>query len=109
MNRRNRRAAAPPSKASSSKSSSNGPFASASAACEAGFGHFRAGRYLDAQIACQQALAADPDHADSLHLMGLLSGQAQNHDLAMEWIARAIRQDPKAEYLSSLGATLRQQ
>ena len=108
MNRRNRRAAGPPSKASA-KASSNGLPASASAACEAGFGHLRAGRYLDAQIACQQALAKDPDHADSLHLMGLLSGQAQNHDLAVEWIARAIRQDPKAEYLSSLGGTLRQQ
>jgi tetratricopeptide (TPR) repeat protein len=109
MNRRNRRAAAPPSRTSSPKASSNATPASAPALCEAGFGHFRAGRYLDAQIACQQALAADPDHADSLHLMGLLSGQAQNHDLAVEWIARAIRQDPKAEYLSTLGGTLRQQ
>jgi len=108
MNRRNRRAAAPPPKVSSSKTRSKGPPAGAAAACEAGFDHLRAGRYLDAQIACQQALAADPDHADSLHLMGLLSDQAQNHDLAVEWIARAIRQDPKAEYLSSLGGTLRQ-
>jgi tetratricopeptide (TPR) repeat protein len=75
MNRRNRRAAAPPSKVSSSKAGSNGPPARASAACEAGFGHLRAGRYLDAQIACQQALAAEPNHADSLHLMGLLAFQ----------------------------------
>ena len=41
--------------------------------------------------------------------MGLLSRQAQNHDLAVEWIARAIRQDPKPEYLLSLGTTLQQQ
>ncbi|MEI9925820.1 MAG: tetratricopeptide repeat protein [Bradyrhizobium sp.] len=112
MNRRNRRAAAPPSKAGAkpgAKAGSNAPPAGASALCEAGLGHLRAGRYLDAQIACQQALAADPEHADSLHLMGLLSSQAQNHDLAVEWIARAIRQDPKAEYLSSLGGILRQQ
>jgi tetratricopeptide (TPR) repeat protein len=104
MNRRNRRAAGPPPKANS-----NGSRASASAACGAGFAHLRAGRYLDAQISCQQALATDPDHADSLHLMGLLSHQAQNYDHAVEWIARAIRQDPKAEYLSSLGTTLRLQ
>ncbi|WP_249780499.1 tetratricopeptide repeat protein [Bradyrhizobium sp. dw_411] len=112
MNRRNRRAAAPPPKANAkanAKASSNGPPASASAACKTGFGHLRAGRYLDAQICCQQALAAAPDHADSLHLMGLLSRQAENHDLAVEWIARAIQQDPKAEYLSSLGGILRQQ
>jgi tetratricopeptide (TPR) repeat protein len=104
MNRRNRRASAPPS-----KSSSNRPPTSASAACQAGFAHLRAGRYLDAQISCQQALALDPDHADGLHLMGLLSRQAKNYDHAVEWIARALRKDPKAEYLSSLGTTLRQQ
>jgi tetratricopeptide (TPR) repeat protein len=41
--------------------------------------------------------------------MGLLSRQAQQYDLAVEWIARAIRQQPKAEYLSSLGTTLQLQ
>lgn len=69
----------------------------------------QAGRYLDAQICCQQALAADSNHADSLHLMGLLSRQAQQYEHAVEWIARAIRQAPKAEYLASLGTTLQQQ
>ncbi len=108
MNRRNRRAAGPPSKATA-KAGSNSLPTSASAACQTGFGHLRAERYLDAQISCQQALALDPDHADSLHLMGLLSRQAQNYDHAVEWIARAIRQNPKAEYLSSLGTTLRLQ
>jgi tetratricopeptide (TPR) repeat protein len=41
--------------------------------------------------------------------MGLLSHQAKQYDLAVEWMARAIRQDPKAAYLSSLGTTLQQQ
>ena len=68
----------------------------------------RAGRPLDAQLCCQEALAADPNHADSLHLMGLLSCDARQYDLAVEWIARAIRQQPRAEYLSTLGTTLRQ-
>jgi tetratricopeptide (TPR) repeat protein len=104
MNRRDRRAAAPPP-----KTGSNGLRTNASAACQAGFGHLRAGRYLDAQISCQQALAVDPEHADSLHLMGLLSHQAQNYEHAVEWIARALRQEPKAEYLASLGITLGQQ
>lgn len=69
----------------------------------------QAGRYLDAQVCCERALAADSSHADSLHLMGLLSRQAQQYDHAVEWMARAIRQAPKVEYLSSLGATLQQQ
>ena len=61
-----------------------------------------AGRHLDAQLCCQQALKADANHADTLHLMGLLSLHANQRDHAMEWIARAIRQDPKPEYLASL-------
>jgi tetratricopeptide (TPR) repeat protein len=108
MNRRHRRVVA--GKPQANQANPNGPGASTAAACyEAGLGHLRAGRFLDAQICCQQALAADSDHADSLHLMGLLSSEARQYDLAVEWIARAIRQQPRAEYLSSLGTTLRQQ
>jgi tetratricopeptide (TPR) repeat protein len=105
MNRRDRRAAA-----RTPQANSNGPGVSGPAEpYQAGLRHMRAGRYLDAQICCQQALAADSNHADGLHLMGLLSVQSQQYDLALEWIARAIRQAPKAEYLSSLGTTLQQQ
>jgi tetratricopeptide (TPR) repeat protein len=76
---------------------------------QAGFGHLRAGRNLDAQLCCQQALAIDPGHADTLHLMGLLCLDAKQHDHALEWLTRAIRQDPRPEYLTSLGTTLQQQ
>ncbi len=69
----------------------------------------QAGRHLDAQLCCRQALAADANHADTLHLMGLLSLHANQHDHAVEWIARAIRQDPKPAYLASLGTALQQQ
>ena len=79
------------------------------AAYEAGMRHLRAGQYLDAQICCQRALAIDPGHAETLHLMGLLSLQSGQFDHAVEWISRALKQDPKAEYLYSLGTALRQQ
>ena len=69
----------------------------------------KAGRFLDAQISCQQALAVDSNQADALHLMGLLSFQAKQYDHAVEWIARAIRQDPRPAFLASLGGTLQQQ
>jgi tetratricopeptide (TPR) repeat protein len=75
---------------------------------EAGLRHLRAGRNLDAQICCQQALAIDPEHADALQLMGLLSLQVRQYDHAVEWLSRAIRQAPKTEYLSTLGITLKQ-
>src|SRR5215470_13341901 len=52
---------------------------------EAGLAHMQAGRPLDAQGCCQQALAIDPHHADSLHLLGLLSLHAKQYDHAVEW------------------------
>jgi tetratricopeptide (TPR) repeat protein len=105
MTRHERRAAA-----RGSRATPNGAGTGTSTALyETGLGHLRAGRNLDARICCQQALAADANHADTLHLMGLLSLQAQQLDHAAEWIARAIRQNPKPEYLVSLGATLRHQ
>ena len=73
-----------------------------------GLQHLRAGRPLEAQIACQQALAIDAGHADSLHLMGLVSLQAQQYDHAVEWLSRAILQDPRTDYLSTLGIALKQ-
>src|SRR5579871_5397928 len=79
------------------------------AAYQAGLRHMRAGQYLDAQICCNQALAIDPGHAETLHLMGLLSLQSEQFDHAVEWISQALRQEPRAEYLYSLGMALRQQ
>jgi tetratricopeptide (TPR) repeat protein len=105
MNRRDRRAGARTPQAARNNPGARHP----AALCETGLRHLRAGQHLDAQVCCQQALAINGDHADSLHLMGLLSLHARQYDHAMEWIARAIRQDPRPEYLASLGTTLQQQ
>jgi tetratricopeptide (TPR) repeat protein len=105
MSRRDRRATGRKSQTASSSAGIAAP----AAFYEAGLSHMKAGRALDAQISCQQALAADSNHADALHLMGLLSLQAEQYDHAVEWIARAIRQDPRPEYLASLGSTLQRQ
>jgi tetratricopeptide (TPR) repeat protein len=113
MNRRERRAASKKSDKNSGENSETARKASMPGApatlCEAGLDHFRAGRHLDAQLCCQQALELNPDHGDSLHLMGLLSLHARQYDHALEWISRAIRQDPRPDYIASLGATLHQQ
>jgi tetratricopeptide (TPR) repeat protein len=69
----------------------------------------QAGRPLDAQLCCRQALAIDPNHTDSLHLMGLVALQARQYDHAIAWIARANQQDVNADYLFSLGTALTQQ
>ena len=98
MNRRERRAAGATGRAPTSPS----------ALCEAGLGHLRAGRLLDAQLCCERVLAIDPDCADALHLAGLLSLQAGQYDHALEWVTRALRRDTKPDYLATLGAALQQ-
>jgi tetratricopeptide (TPR) repeat protein len=76
------------------------------ALCERGLHHLHAGRLLDAQICCRRALTINPDCADAHHLMGLLSLQAAQYELAVEWFARAIGHAPKVEYICSLGTAL---
>jgi tetratricopeptide (TPR) repeat protein len=98
MNRQERRAAGRKSQA--------GEPGSAAALYEAGLRHLRTGQYLDAQMCCQQALATDSNHADSLNLMAMLSLQAKQYDHAVEWAARALQQAPKPEYLVTLGSAL---
>ena len=105
MSRHDRRAAGRKSRTASNSAG----MATPAALYEAGLAHMKAGRFLDAQISCQQALAVDSNQADALHLMGLLSFQAKQYDHAVEWIARAIRQDPRPAFLASLGGTLQQQ
>jgi tetratricopeptide (TPR) repeat protein len=92
-----------------SKAPSDSIATTPSALYEAGLVHMLAGRYLEAQSHCHRALTADSGHADSLHLMGLLSIQSGQHDHAVEWIARAIRSGPKPEYLASLATALHRQ
>jgi tetratricopeptide (TPR) repeat protein len=100
MNRRERRAAAKGSVRTT-------PAATTPARLyEAGLQHFCEGRQLDAQFCCQQALALDPGHADTMHLIGLLALRAGDHDHAVAWISRAIRQAPKTDYLTNLGTAL---
>ncbi len=76
---------------------------------QAAVGHRQSGQPLEAQLCCQQVLTVDPDHADTLHLLGQLSSDAGQYDHALEWLTRAIRQDPRPEFLSSLGRLLQRQ
>ena len=66
MNRRDHRAGKTPAPG---KAASPDP----AALYQAGVAHLRAGRMLDAQVCGQRALTADPGHADSLHLMSLIT------------------------------------
>jgi tetratricopeptide (TPR) repeat protein len=89
------------------KPASNGE--AVAALFDAALGHLRAGRHLDAQLCCQQVLALDPEHADTLHLMGLLCLHGKQFDHAVAWLSRAIAREPKTLYLTTLGTALLQQ
>jgi tetratricopeptide (TPR) repeat protein len=103
MKRRERRAAA----AKKSKPDPNARAANDGPAVYAAvIGEMRAGRYLEAQNRCRQALEVSPEHPDLLHLMALVCFNARQFDHAVEWASCAIGTDPKPTYLTTLGTAL---
>ena len=52
--------------------------------------HLQAGRAADAESVCRTILAVAPDHADSLHLLGILAHQADRNAAAVEHLRKAI-------------------
>jgi len=70
--------------------------------------HHLGGGLDEAEPLYRQILAADPCHADALHLLGVLDYQRGHHDKAVDGIARAIAIDPaKPAYRNNLGIALR--
>lgn len=63
-----------------------------------------AGRFDAAQSLYEQMLAAQPQHADALHLLGVLNAQRGLHEAAADLIARAIQANPaEAMFHNNLG------
>ena len=70
--------------------------------------HYQAGQLQDAEQICRHVLAADPGHADALHLLGMIASQCGQHDAAADLIRQAIaRKDDEPTYHSNLGAVLK--
>ncbi|MCH8237648.1 MAG: tetratricopeptide repeat protein [Proteobacteria bacterium] len=67
----------------------------------------QAGRLADAEAVYRRILAAEPDHADANHLLGVItlsSGQAQ---AAVDLIGKSVKADPNfAEARKNLGSAL---
>lgn len=55
--------------------------------------HHQAGRLAEAEQIYRQILAVQPDHAHTLHLLGMLAMQGRQFPQAIELIGRAVRID----------------
>jgi predicted O-linked N-acetylglucosamine transferase (SPINDLY family) len=69
--------------------------------------HHQAGRLTEAQAACRQVLGQKPDHADALHLLGIIAMQLGQVDAGVDLITRAIAGNLNIpEYHYNLGNAL---
>lgn len=66
--------------------------------------HHQSGRFPEARAIYMQVLADDPDNFDALHLLGVLAHQVGKHDIAVDLIEKAVRQnDGNAVAYNNLG------
>jgi len=73
------------------------------------YGHWNAGQTNQAELLCQKVLVAWPGNSEALHLLGLMSHNWGNLDLAIEYLRKAC-QSPRAPavYFSNLAEMCRQ-
>lgn len=72
-----------------------------------GLAHHQAGRLAEAETLYRETLALKPDHADALHLLGVLASQVGRHDIAVDLIDQAIALDRSSpRYHSNRGLAL---
>jgi protein O-GlcNAc transferase len=80
----------------------------ATAAFSAALAHHEAGRLDQAQALYRAILAGDPDHAESLHLLGLITAQRGSPEAGVDIIRRAMSLAPGcAPHHNSLAAAYR--
>ena len=72
-------------------------------------GHHQTGELEFAEKIYRQILEVCPDHADSLHMVGVIATQVGKHSEAVDWIRRAIAVKPEAAtYHNNLGVALKE-
>src|SRR6266699_1835836 len=108
MNRQQRRAAAKQSIASGLGAAA-GIGASPTKMFEAALGYYSSGRFADAEQLSRQILSIYPDHAHSIHLIGLLEHHQGNPEIALKRIGEAIAlNDRVPEFHHNFGNVLRE-
>jgi Flp pilus assembly protein TadD len=68
----------------------------------------KAGEFSEAVFLYREILSKEPQHADALHLLGVLCNQLGNADLAVDLITKSIEISPRVtEYHNNLGNALK--
>jgi Flp pilus assembly protein TadD len=111
MNRKRRRAAANPKETSNPPSqdlvAGLAPPESIAELFALGRELQEAGRLRDAEICYRRILGLEANHAEALHLLGIIAHQTGRHDLAVEAIGQAIKLNKtEPAYFSDLGNAL---
>jgi tetratricopeptide (TPR) repeat protein len=72
--------------------------------------HHRSGNFQQAEVYCRRVLKRDSEHAESLHLLGVLASEAGDQKAAATLIGRAIKAaGPQTDYCVNLGLVLTRQ
>jgi tetratricopeptide (TPR) repeat protein len=67
----------------------------------------QSGRLVEAEALYRRTLAIRPNHADALHLLGVIASQTGRHHLSVQLIERAIQEDNNNPlYYSNCGLSL---
>jgi Flp pilus assembly protein TadD len=75
-----------------------------------GLQHHQAGRLAEAEACYREILELEPQHADALHLLGVIAQQAGHYDLAIQLIRSAIQRHPQsADFHNNLANSYRLQ
>ena len=90
MNRQQRRQMARVEPAAMNRKAASRTDGAAAALFATAFLHFQAGQLSEAMDLYQQALVADPQHAGSLHHLGLIAIKIGRAEIAVDMIGRAI-------------------
>lgn len=70
--------------------------------------HHQAGQLPQAEAIYRQILQAQPEHADALHLLGVIALQVGQHGVAAELIGKALRLAPNSpDFHGNFGEALR--
>jgi tetratricopeptide (TPR) repeat protein len=72
--------------------------------------YHQTGQLMDAEEAYKRTLNMQPNHSESLHLLGTIAYQTGNYENAATWISSAIQSNPEnIRYYTSLGDVLKLQ